>query len=343
MKSSLIRFCNVPTIEKKIIERSIGPKILFYHGVEIDLIDKHIQSLHIPIKSFEKQIDFIQNYYEIISIEELSDYFRNGGLNGGRFVVLTFDDGYRNNLEVVLPYLESKSIPFSVFVSTNNIDTGQRFPTYILRVGIFKNINTKITIPSLNKVFNIFTKGEQNRTYLYLQKIIKSSSNKIVNQIINDIINTMPTDIWDEKNELFSSDAPMSWEDIDTLFSKNVIIGSHAHNHFIFHQNQSDEDIIEELTVSKQKILDRYKKCEYFCYPNGAIHEISHLSYNSVADNFKLAFTTCAGEVSIDSDKFLLPRIGISNDFEVFKYYLNTTPFRNKAYQKKIKIFSQPD
>ena len=55
---------------------------------EVDLIDEQIQSLHIPIKIFEKQIDFIQNYYEIISIEDLSNYFINGGLNYLKVVYL---------------------------------------------------------------------------------------------------------------------------------------------------------------------------------------------------------------------------------------------------------------
>ena len=51
--------------------------------------------------------------------------------------------------------MESKSIPFSVFVSTNNIDSGDRFSIFILRGGIFYNVNKILSIPSIDKEFDL--------------------------------------------------------------------------------------------------------------------------------------------------------------------------------------------
>ena len=104
------------------------------------IVDPRIQTLHLELAAFEKQIGYLRKHFDIVSIDDLCD-----GVTGGKklppsMVVLTFDDGYRNNLDVVAPYLASLGVPFSVFVSTRHIDEGLRFPTYYLRTSV---LNTR--------------------------------------------------------------------------------------------------------------------------------------------------------------------------------------------------------
>ena len=75
-----------------------GPTVLFYHGVEEKIVDPRIQTLHLELAAFEKQIGYLRKHFDIVSIDDLCD-----GVTGGKklppsMVVLTFDDGYRNNL-----------------------------------------------------------------------------------------------------------------------------------------------------------------------------------------------------------------------------------------------------
>ena len=88
----------------------------------------------------------------------------------------------------------------------------------------------------------------------------------------------------------------------------------------------------KQLNVSKSIIEKRYGRCSYFCYPNGKHQDISHYGYNQVKNIYSLGFTTVAGEVSNSTDKYLLPRIGVPEDFENFKFNMNTSFVRNRLH-----------
>ncbi|WP_375461183.1 polysaccharide deacetylase family protein [uncultured Enterovirga sp.] len=54
--------------------------------------------------------------YAIVPLDEVPDRLRRGG---GRFVALTFDDGYRDNRDHALPILTSHDAPWTMFVTTD--------------------------------------------------------------------------------------------------------------------------------------------------------------------------------------------------------------------------------
>lgn len=53
--------------------------------------------------------------FEIVSMKDVLD-MADPGLSSGRQVLLTFDDGYVNNLELALPVLEAEQCPATIFV-----------------------------------------------------------------------------------------------------------------------------------------------------------------------------------------------------------------------------------
>lgn len=58
--------------------------------------------------------------YEIIDLDEMARRLRNGG--PGPFAVFTFDDGYRDNLELALPVFEAHRAPFAIYVASDMPD-----------------------------------------------------------------------------------------------------------------------------------------------------------------------------------------------------------------------------
>ena len=56
---------------------------------------------------------------------------------------LTFDDGYKNNLENVAPILKNLSLPWTMFISPYHIDNKKKLPTFtvILHQNIFRKKN----------------------------------------------------------------------------------------------------------------------------------------------------------------------------------------------------------
>src|SRR5690606_13000930 len=102
-------------------------------------------------------------------------------------IVITFDDGYRNNYTIVAPYLKSKNIPFTVFICTELIEKSLKVPTFYVRAAIYSNILLNLNIPSINKNYKLNTLENQNLANKELVEIIKTVPKNEVDKILFDI------------------------------------------------------------------------------------------------------------------------------------------------------------
>jgi peptidoglycan/xylan/chitin deacetylase (PgdA/CDA1 family) len=81
-----------------------------------------------PKDQFEKQIRFISEYCKVITIDEAYSFlYENNKTYADRLVVvITFDDGYRDNFEVAYPVLKRYGMPFTIFLTTEFISNDNR-------------------------------------------------------------------------------------------------------------------------------------------------------------------------------------------------------------------------
>lgn len=96
--------------------------ILFYHRVS----DFHPNPWTISTREFERQIEWLRQRFEIITLAEAQHRIQVG--NSRPAVAITFDDGYADNCLTAIPYLVNHQIPATYFVNNENIKTGQPFP-----------------------------------------------------------------------------------------------------------------------------------------------------------------------------------------------------------------------
>lgn len=86
-------------------DASVELPIIMYHGV-IDQ-SKWVNEYVISKESFESDLIYLkQNGYTTVTIGEVIDYVYSGAPLPEKPIVLTFDDGFYNNLSIVYPLLE---------------------------------------------------------------------------------------------------------------------------------------------------------------------------------------------------------------------------------------------
>jgi peptidoglycan/xylan/chitin deacetylase (PgdA/CDA1 family)/GT2 family glycosyltransferase len=91
-----------------------GTPVLMYHGFgDGGERDRYVM----PARSFARQMRLLALLrYRVIPLEELADALRQGVPPPRRAVVITIDDGYRDNLEVAQPILRRHGFPAIVFL-----------------------------------------------------------------------------------------------------------------------------------------------------------------------------------------------------------------------------------
>ncbi len=323
--------CNITKKLKK------GASIFFYHGAVEEIVNPVVQETHISMKQFEKHVLYLKKNFEVISLDYLNECISKGHKIDPSHVLLTFDDGYINNLHNVAPFLKSHNMPLTVFISTKFINSNDdlRLPYYYVRVAIFYAEQNIIEIPSIKKKYDIDMPERRISVINEVLNIIKTVPQKLVSQIVDDLMGLLPGDRWLELNALFSSDEIMNWDDVKKLNDSGVTIGSHCHDHAVLHSDQSDAETDYQLKNSKELIEKHLGACRYFSYPNGRKADISHFSIRSVKkNNYSLGFTTAPGEVENRVNPFIIPRLFPHKDMERFRFMLNTSFRHNVNYYK---------
>lgn len=305
-------------------ERNRTSRIIFWHGVD-ENPNPIIEAENINKDEFIRQLDYMQKHYEIISIDEFYKRFSANKLNG-KEIVLTFDDGYRNNLTVLAPVLRKRKLPFTVFITTSNISNNTLFPTSILRLAVYGSSLKKLFIPSLNLEFMIGTKDDKKQTHVILNKYIKRSPLNVVEEICNDIIANFSNVKWNNIINKYSAVNPLNWDEVRELISFGCTIGSHCVEHICCHSNQKEEEVKYQIIESKKIIENKLGvTCNYFAYPNGDYTDISN-KYVTEA-GYLMGFSTKKNRVDPTKNCLCaLPRIGAPAKVDTFKIAMSLYP-----------------
>lgn len=307
----------------RVINRT--PRILFWHGVD-NIVNSEVEAECFSVNDFTKQIEYLRINYDIISLDEFYKRYNNKEFTN-KEVVLTFDDGYANNLHIVAPILNKLSIPYTVFISTEHIETGELFPTSIARLIILGATLNKISIESIGIVkHDIRTKTLKQKVYKQVVEELKTSPLHKVRQVIKELIENLSEQEFKNLTNKYKSVKPMTWQEVRQLYQLGATIGSHCKYHICCHENQEDQEVNSQIIDSKKIIEEKLQtECKYFAYPNGDFTTFSNNVVNEAG--YKMGFSTKKNQNVINSNDIAsIPRIGVPSNIETFKILINLFP-----------------
>jgi len=97
-----------------------GLRILLYHAIGTQTKNDHKNLFCLSSRLFEEHVAELSCRNTAVTIP-LNDVIPTKQMEG---VIITFDDGYKNNLSVAAPILDKYKIPFIVFATTSYIRGG---------------------------------------------------------------------------------------------------------------------------------------------------------------------------------------------------------------------------
>ena len=103
------------------LNETVPVAILFYHRVS----DENPNPWTISGSGFERQIDWLQQNFDLVSLREAQRRIKSG--NQKPAVSITFDDGYAENCSFALPLLIERNIPVTYFVTTYHTTHNKAF------------------------------------------------------------------------------------------------------------------------------------------------------------------------------------------------------------------------
>jgi peptidoglycan/xylan/chitin deacetylase (PgdA/CDA1 family) len=294
--------------------------ILMYHRIapENDSWLKNNRSTK-PLnpKIFDAQLSYISKNYEILSLEKLTQYIRERKPLPKKAIVVTFDDGYKDNYLYAYPILKKYNIPSTVFLPTGHIGTGKllwwdEIAYYIHYTSLdnlkLDNLGTYVLNSSQERLYAIDKICEE------LAHIPEEKKSYIIREISKKAKVRVPADLGDKRLTL-------NWEEIREMDNNGVSFGAHGVNHAIL-TNLPFDKAKDEIITSKKEIEEKIgKKVTAFSYPNGNYnqHIIEFLENNG----FSCAVGVQGKLVSLQASIFELPRLIAFENFNTFKLMLS--------------------
>ena len=243
--------------------------VVAYHGVIPDELWRGwIMADMIPLSLFRRQLQFYRRHYNVIGLRELvSGLSSPGGKLPPRSMAITFDDGYRNNLQVALPALTAAKMPATIFVTSGFIDGKTEFWWLRLKK-VFAAAMGRRSKVQLLPGLALATDNAQHAYLNYrlalrtLKAMPASERLEILDRLSADFPMTYDADV----AALFE---PLSWAEVEQIHAQGFEVGAHTVTHPILSQ-ETGEAAAWEIRESVGCIRQRLNVDEVaFSYPNG--------------------------------------------------------------------------
>ncbi len=249
--------------------------------------------------------------YEFISLDQLHTLLVTREKTTKK-IVLTLDDGYKDNFTHAYPIIQKLNVPIAIYVTTAFPDKTARLWWYVLEDLILHH--DTITL-STGKSYPSGTTEEKIATFLALRSEILTFKPHQFSDKLDELLGNYPLN-WAENCERLC----MTWEEIIALANDPLVtIGGHTQNHFAFNA-LSSEEILEEIQYANEAIYARTgKKITHFAYPFGSREEVSEDKFALVKTlGFKTVTTTRKGNIFPQHAHHLecLPRVMLMEDFD---------------------------
>jgi peptidoglycan/xylan/chitin deacetylase (PgdA/CDA1 family) len=262
----------------------------------------------------------VRSGIDIISLDDMHERMTSGR-RSRRFVCLTFDDGYRDNLRWAYPLLKQFNLPFALYIPTSFPDRiGELWWLALERV-IAQNTRVGLTVNGEDRFFECRTIGEKRQLYSEIYGYLRSmKTEEEMRKVVRDLAVCHRVDI-----AAICEEECMTWEEIGELAKDPLVtIGAHTVNHVMLKKVPDDNAARAEMEMSRSVIEAAIGiSPEHLSYPVGDKTSAGPREFQTAIElGFKTAVTTRPGVLfrAHRDHMTALPRISVNGDFARQRY-----------------------
>lgn len=219
-------------------------------------------------------------------------------------VVFTVDDGYRDFYENAFPVLSAYSIPATVYLATDMLDTGQ-----CLWVDWVRLLYEASPLPQANPQQAAFETKERLKLLPNAERLafLRDLPGKL------QVASPPP---------LPARMAPLTWDEVRIMAKKGIEFGAHTMSHPVLSRVSEPAELQHELAGSKARIESKTGQPVYnFCYPNGTFRDFNEQTVAAVRECGYLTAVTGEKGVNLqNADPYRLRRIQQEPTIPVSQY-----------------------
>jgi peptidoglycan/xylan/chitin deacetylase (PgdA/CDA1 family) len=287
------------------------PVALYFHGVVPRITDPRIEINHHTAESFRTIATLLKRSFNVLPLGEMENVLKRPENHKGT-VFLMADDGYANTMEIAAPILEELRLPWSIFVSTQHIETGEWNPLILARLFVYFAPDGSYSIPHLPQPIELASNEQRETIAPSLLQALKRLPAERARETVAAMKNSLAAGQLEALRMRFASERYLTWNEVENLHSRGVEIGAHAHWHWPMNKFQPENYLHAQARSARHAIASRLGTCRYFAYPFGNIGDVSPAATQAVREaGYSYAFTTLSGTLHGELNPWCLPRYAL--------------------------------
>lgn len=267
--------------------------------------------------TFEAHMRLLRQRFTPLTLREFAGRLRARQTFADSSCLITFDDGWRDNLVHAMPALRAHQVPAAIFLPVNFVGTRRLFAREGFTHLVMRARETAMDSSRAARIRALLA----GASLAYLLDIasddpratvIEAIGAAPVDASIETLVGALAIELGVQIDELGTPDAFMAWSEVESLAREGVAFGGHGAEHRRLALLPSDERDAE-IHHSKAVLASRLSPDVWaFAYPNGSCND--EVAAAVGAAGYELAFTTEPGVVTCGDNPLLLRRVNMHED-----------------------------
>jgi peptidoglycan/xylan/chitin deacetylase (PgdA/CDA1 family) len=288
--------------------------VLRYHAVSGDDVPAPLYAapdVTIPRNLFAAQMRFLKRAYAPVPLAVVADALAAGKAPPAGTVAITLDDGYADNYEEAYPVLRELGVPATVYVVTETLDQGPPLWMAELRAAVMQSKARELRVEiGGGHAFDLGSTADRQRTIKDLTNVLVPVDATLRRRILHTIRTELRVNGGADLSRSMLTSAQ-----IREMHANGVTIGAHTQTHSNMTLLTPDQ-VRAEIAGSRDRLEEILGAAvPDFAYPNtgGRFPHFNAAVAGIVQQlGFRSAVTSRPGVVAAETDRFMVPRIGVA-------------------------------
>lgn len=282
--------------------------ILFYHRFCTET-DEYKLLPRLNISEFDRQLKHLSRLYNVITLDEAVENIKTGKGFQRPSIVVTIDDGYKDNYSLAYPVLVKYDVKATIYLTSGIIGTSEGLWLDDLEFALMHTKVESVQLPEIlgNEIISISTQGEKQKILSRLYRRLLPATNQERRHCTSQFLSALgiaPADMALRERIM------LTWDEVREMASSGIHFEAHTLTH-PFLPILAIEEAQREIYNSRSKIQDEIGiTVKHFAIPNGTRSDFTEKLRTYCRDNgFDSVVTTDGGTVDVGDDVYQLRRV----------------------------------
>jgi len=262
-------------------------------------------------EQFRRQLQFIKRYFSPITSQDIVAWSKGQFSMPPNSLVITFDDGYRDNHDVALPLLQEAGVRADFFVCPWHIENRRLFWWDRITFCLKRSAVSKIEMDYPERLeLDVGTVQNIEAARLTLVRMVKRRAEVGLGALLLELERASGAKL-EERRE--AERLVLSWADVRALRQAGMGVGSHSYSHPVL--ALQDADVVRREMEQSKAVLEAQlgEQVTAIAYPVGSFTDGTKAMAHDAG--YELGYSYCSGASFLRSADLLeLKRVAIEKD-----------------------------